>query len=125
MDDYPLLDVFWSMLIFFLWVAWIVVLFHVVVDIFRNEELGGWGKAGWLLLVLVVPLIGVLIYLISQGSRMARRSTQLRGAGLALDPAESPSGNGTRDLERLSALHRSGSLTDAEFVQAKHQILPM
>src|SRR5437879_1307850 len=60
--DYPLLSAFWTMLVFFLWIMWFVLLFRIIVDIFRDDSLGGWAKAGWLLFVIVLPFLGVLVY---------------------------------------------------------------
>ncbi|MDH4119072.1 MAG: PLDc N-terminal domain-containing protein, partial [Acidimicrobiia bacterium] len=72
----PLLDLFWTMLIFFLWFAWIMVVFTVLVDIFRNHQMGGFAKALWVFFVIVLPLLGVLIYLIANGDDMARRGLE-------------------------------------------------
>jgi len=71
--DYPLLGVFWTMLIFFLWVAWLVVLFRVFADIFRSHQMGGFAKALWSIFVLFVPFLGVFIYLIVHGKDMTQR----------------------------------------------------
>lgn len=73
MDSYPLLNLFWTMLWFFLWIMWLFLLFKVISDIFRSDDLGGWGKAGWLILALVVPYLGVLIYVIARGKSMGKR----------------------------------------------------
>ena len=67
----PLLDVFFTMMWFFLWVLWLFLLFRVITDIFRSRDLGGWGKAGWLVFVIVLPFLGVLVYLIARGHKMA------------------------------------------------------
>ena len=69
----PLLDVFLTMMWFFLWVLWLFLLFRVIVDIFRSRDLGGWGKAGWLVFTIVLPFLGVLVYLIARGGKMADR----------------------------------------------------
>ena len=69
--SYPLLDIFWTILIVFLWVIWIWILIAVVIDIFRNPDMSGWAKALWFLFVLFIPLIGVLVYLIVEGSSRA------------------------------------------------------
>ena len=69
--DYPLLGLFWTMLWFFLWIAWLVALFQIIGDIFNSDDLGGWGKALWLIFVIALPLLGVLIYLIAQRGRHA------------------------------------------------------
>jgi hypothetical protein len=71
--DYPLLGIFWTLLMLYLVVAWIVVLFSVIGDVFRNGDIGGFAKALWLLLVLFVPFLGVLMYLIAQGDGMSSR----------------------------------------------------
>lgn len=67
------MDVFWSMLVFFLWIAWIFILIRVFADIFRRHDISGWGKAAWCVFVVVLPFLGVLIYLIAEGSNMSRR----------------------------------------------------
>src|SRR5215813_1346611 len=66
----PLLDVFWTMLWFFLWILWFFLLFRVLLDIFRSRDLGGWGKAGWVAFVIILPFLGVLVYLIARGRKM-------------------------------------------------------
>jgi hypothetical protein len=73
-SSYPLLNIFWSMFIFFLWVIWIWILIMVFIDIFRNHDLSGGAKALWFLFVLFIPLIGVLVYLIAHGGSMGERS---------------------------------------------------
>ena len=71
--DYPLLNVFWTMLWIFLWIAWLFLLFRVFADIFRNHEMSGWGKALWSIFVILVPFLGVLVYIIAHGSDMTKR----------------------------------------------------
>jgi hypothetical protein len=71
--DYPFLDVFWTMLIFFVWISWFMLVFRVVGDIFRRHDIGGGKKTVWLLLVLFVPFLGVFCYLIANSDDMARR----------------------------------------------------
>ena len=71
--DYPILGLFWTMLIFFLWFAWIMLLFRVFIDIFRSRDMGGFSKALWSIFVLIVPFLGVFIYLIVRGRSMADR----------------------------------------------------
>ena len=75
-SSYPLLNVFWSMFIFFLWIIWIWILITVFIDIFRSHDLSGWAKALWVLFVLFIPLIGVLVYLIARGGKMHERAVQ-------------------------------------------------
>ena len=75
-SSYPLLNLFWTILIIFLWVIWIWVLIWVFIDIFRSRDLSGWAKALWVLFVVVIPLIGVLVYLIARGGAMHERAAQ-------------------------------------------------
>ncbi|WP_329120420.1 SHOCT domain-containing protein [Streptomyces sp. NBC_01465] len=131
MDNYPLLDLFLTMLYFFLWVMWLFLLFRVVVDVFRDDELSGWGKAGWLVFCIVLPFLGVLVYVIARGSGMGRRDAkQAKAAESAFQDyirktaAETNSGtSGTDELTKLAALHDSGALTDEEFDKAKTKLL--
>src|SRR5688572_17185338 len=81
--DYPFLDVFWSMLVFFVWVSWILILFRVLGDIFRRRDASGWVKAGWSLFVIVLPFLGVLIYLIAHGDEMVKRDVEQSSAARA------------------------------------------
>src|SRR5215469_4707843 len=74
--SYPLLGAFWTILEVFLWVLWMWVLIYVFIDIFRSRDLSGWGKALWFLFVLLIPLIGVLVYLIARGGKMQEHATQ-------------------------------------------------
>ena len=73
-SSYPLLNIFWSIFIFFLWVIWIWILIMVFISIFRSPDLSGWAKALWFLFVLFIPLIGVLVYLIIRRGSMAERA---------------------------------------------------
>ena len=75
-SSYPLLNIFWTMFIFFLWVIWIWILILVFIDIFRSHDLSGWAKALWFLFVLFIPLIGVLVYLIARGGAMHERAAR-------------------------------------------------
>jgi hypothetical protein len=127
-DDYPVLGVFWTMMIFFFWVAWIVLLFKVIGDIFRNHSIGGFSKALWLLFVIVVPWLGVLIYLLANGDDMGRRSIAKQQASQdAVDSyirETAGSGAGSADdLTKLAALRDSGVLTDEEFASEKAKLL--
>jgi Short C-terminal domain/Phospholipase_D-nuclease N-terminal len=126
--DYPLLGVFWTMMIWFLWIAWIVVLFRVIADIFRSRDLGGFSKALWAIFVIVVPFLGVLVYLIARGHSMTDRDVQQAQAQDAAfrsyvrDAASS--GGGTADeLTKLANLQAQGVITDAEFAQQKAKLL--
>ncbi len=72
-QDYPLLNLFWTMFWLFLWGLWFFLLFLIIMDIFRSDDLGGWGKALWLIFVIVVPYLGVFVYLIARGGSMGER----------------------------------------------------
>ena len=71
--NFPLLQIFLEMMFFFLWILWFFLLFRIITDLFRSHDIGGWGKAGWMILVIILPLFGVLIYLIARGTGMADR----------------------------------------------------
>jgi hypothetical protein len=81
--DYPFMDVFWSILVFFLWVAWLLLLFRIFADIFRRQDTSGWGKAAWCVFVIILPFLGVLIYLIANGNDMGRRDQEQAAAARA------------------------------------------
>jgi Phospholipase_D-nuclease N-terminal len=74
--DYPFMDVFWSILVFFLWVAWLLLLFRIFGDVFRRHDMSGWGKAAWSLFLIFVPFLGVFVYLIAEGKNMAHRDME-------------------------------------------------
>ncbi len=127
--DYPVLGVFWSMMIFFFWVAWIVLLFRVIGDIFRNHSIGGFSKALWLIFVIVIPWLGVLIYLLANGDDMGRRNVAQQQASqdaadsYIRETAGSGGGGSADELTKLAALRDSGVLTDDEFAAQKAKLL--
>ena len=125
--DYPAMGIFWSMLWFFLWIIWIMLLFRVIGDIFRSHDLGGFAKALWLLLVIVVPFFGVFVYLIARGRAMAQHdmdAAQARDEQMRAYVQQAIPSNGSADeLAKLAELNRTGVLTDAEFAQEKAKIL--
>ena len=127
--DYPVLGVFWSMMIFFFWVAWIVLLFRVIGDIFRNHSIGGFSKALWLIFVIVIPWLGVLIYLLANGDDMGRRNVAQQQASqdaadsYIRETAGSGGGGSAAELTKLAALRDSGVLTDDEFAAQKAKLL--
>jgi hypothetical protein len=127
--DYPLLGVFWTMLIWFLWIAWIVILFRVIFDIFRSRDMGGFGKALWVIFVILVPFLGVFVYLIARGHSMADRDLQDAQAKDAafqayVQQAAAGPGGGTADeLSKLADLKAQGVISDAEFEQQKAKLL--
>ena len=75
--DYPLLNIFWTIIIVFAWVAWFWVLIMIISDLFSRHDIGGWGKALWMLFVIIVPFLGVFIYLIAEGKSMGERRMAL------------------------------------------------
>jgi len=129
--DYPLLNLFLTMLYFFLWIAWLFLLFRIILDIFRSHDLGGWGKAGWTILILFVPFLGVLIYVIARGSSMQERDLQqARESRQAMDRyitetarGAAPSTSPVDELTKLADLHKSGAINDDEFAAMKAKVL--
>lgn len=125
--DYPLLDVFWTMLWLFLWIIWLFLIIRIVIDIFRSDDLGGWGKAGWLVFILILPLIGVLVYLIARGKGIyEREAAQARTSDQAFREyvRQTAGSSGTADeLSKLAALREQGVITEAEFSQQKAKLL--
>ena len=73
MTGYPMLDIFLSVLYFFGWVLWLMLMFWIITDIFRSDDLSGWAKAAWLVGIIILPLVGILIYLIARGGSMHER----------------------------------------------------
>lgn len=127
MDDYPLLDVFWTMLWLFLWAMWFFLLFKVITDVFRDHKLSGWAKAGWLIFVLVLPYLGVLVYLIARGKGMGERDVkqvQDHEAAVRQYIQETAGGGSPVDeLGKLSALRDKGDISQEEFDRAKTRLL--
>ncbi len=125
--DYPLLGIFWTMLIWFLWIAWFILLFRVFVDIFRSDDLSGWGKTGWFILTLVLPLLGVFVYLIARGDSMTRRDAQQaqqNEAAFRSYVQQAAGTGGTADeLTKLAQLRDQGVISQQEFEQQKTKLL--
>jgi hypothetical protein len=119
-------DVFLSMLWFFLFFIWIWLLISVFSDVFRSDDLSGWSKALWTIFVIVLPYLGVFVYLIARGKKMGQHAIrdesmreQERRAYI-----QSVSGTSTAgEIERLAELQRQGTISDAEFQQAKAKLL--
>jgi hypothetical protein len=125
--NYPFLDVFWTMLVFFLWVLWFWLLFTVFVDIFRRSDLSGWGKTGWLIFTIVLPYLGVFVYLIAEHQGMAQRNIERAQAQRAqLDDyvRETAGGGGAAaEIEKAKGLLDSGAITQSEFDAIKQKAL--
>ena len=114
----PLLDLFWTTLVIFGWVLWFMLLFRVYGDLFARSDIGGWAKAGWIVLTLVLPLLGVFIYLISQGRSMSERATQTVERQRAANEAYIRSVAADAEAEQLAkarGLLQSGAITPEEY----------
>ena len=121
-------QVFWSMMWFFLWFIWIWLLIVVFADIFRSQDLSGWAKALWSIFVIVLPYLGVFVYLIARGHKMnehAAQEAQAQDAAFRQHVQEAAgSGGGTaEELSKLADLNARGVITDAEFEQQKAKLL--
>lgn len=125
--SYPFFDVIWTIVIFFLWIMWFSLLFKVWGDIFRRDDLSGWGKTGWLILTIALPFLGVFIYVITQNEGMTQREIDRAQAQRAqFDDyvrATSTSGGATAEIERAKQLLDTGAITQAEFDAIKQKAL--
>jgi hypothetical protein len=125
--DYPFLDVMWTMLVFFLWVAWFWILFGVWGDIFRRRDLSGLGKTGWFIFTLVLPFLGVFVYVVSQNDGMNQRNLERAQAQRAQmdDYVRSAAGSGgaAAEIEKAKQLLDSGAITQPEFDALKQKAL--
>ena len=128
-SSYPLLNLFWTMLEFFVWVIWIWLLIWVFIDIFRSRDLSGWAKALWFLFVLLIPLIGVLVYLIARGGSMheraaqeAKREDEETRKYIQRAAATSPASTADQ-LAKLADLRDRGVISEQEFQQEKAKVL--
>ena len=124
--SYPLLSVFWTILEIFLWVIWFWILITVFIDIFRSRDLSGWGKALWFLFVLLIPLIGVLVYLIARGGSMHERAVQQAQQDEAFRGyvhQTAASGSPADQLAKLADLRDRDIITAEEFQREKAKIL--
>jgi hypothetical protein len=126
-SNYPLLNAFWTILYFFIFFLWLMILFRVIWDVFRSHDLGGWGKAGWLLFILVLPFLGVFVYLIARGGSMHERDVrvaQAQSQALRSWMQDGGAGVSTADeLAKLADLREKGVINDNEFDRAKSKLL--
>jgi len=115
--DYPFLDVLWTMIIFFAWVIWIWTAITVLMDVFRRHEIGGWGKAAWTVFIIVLPFLGVLVYLITQHEGMRERSAaQARSQQQAFDQyLREATGGSAAEIAKAKELLDAGTITQSEF----------
>lgn len=125
--DYPFLGVLWSMLVFFLWVSWFVLLFHVIGDVFRRRDASGGKKTLWLIFLVFVPFLGVFAYLIANSDDMARRNIERAEAARSeMDDyvrSVASSSGAASEIERAKGLLDSGAITQAEFDAIKAKAL--
>jgi hypothetical protein len=125
--DYPLLNIIWTMLVFFAWVIWFWLLIIVFSDLFSRHDISGWGKAGWALLLVVLPYLGVFIYMIAQGAHMAeRRDKQSKAARSEFDDYVknvAASSGPAAEIDKAKQLLDSGAITQAEFDSLKAKAL--
>ena len=126
--SYPVLDVFWTMFEIFAFVVWFWLLFVVLMDVFRSDDLSGWGKAGWTIFVLFLPLIGVLTYLVLRGRSMHQRAArQARQQDEAfrsyVQEATGSSASSADQLAKLADLQQRGVISPAEFDREKSKVL--
>jgi hypothetical protein len=125
--DYPFLDVFWTMLIFFLWILWIWLLFTIFADVFRRHDISGWLKTVWIVFVIVLPFLGAFVYLITQNVGMTER--QLDRARAEREHLDSyvretaGAGGAASETEKAKRLLDSGAITEAEFEAIKQRAL--
>ena len=123
--DYPFMDVFWSMIIFFFWVIWIWIVVTVLIDIFRRDDIGGWAKAAWVIFVVILPWLGVLIYLITNSDGMRKRSMKQAQAQRREfdDYVSDTTGGSAGEIAKAKELLDSGAITQDEFQALKAKAL--
>jgi hypothetical protein len=124
--DYPFLDILWTMLIFFLWIAWFWLLITVFADIFRRRDASGVSKVLWCIFVILLPFLGVFIYMLVNHDGMAERNVrQVQAQRAQMDEhIRSVAGGGAAaEIEKAKALLDSGAITQAEFDTIKQKAL--
>ena len=124
---YPQGGIFWTMVELFLFIIWFWILIAIISDIFRSRDMGGWAKALWVIFVIVLPFLGILVYLIARGGTMQERSleqAQRRQEAIDAQVREAAGASGSVDqLAQLADLKKKGVLTDAEFQAQKAKLL--
>ena len=128
--DYPFLEIFFTIVVFFAWIAWFSAVISVLGDIFSRDDLSGWAKAGWMLVVVVVPFLGVLIYLGAQGQGMAARKTaQAQAQRAQMDDyvrevaGGSAEAGAAAEISQAKELLDRGAINQAEFDRLKQKAL--
>src|SRR3954447_14983381 len=125
--DYPFLDVFWTMIIFFAWVVWIWMMVVILTDVFRRTDIGGFAKAAWVVFMIVLPFIGVLSYLIAQHDGIAQRNIErAQMAQQQFDEqvrAVAANDGPSAEIDKAAKLRDQGTITGAEFESLKTKAL--
>ena len=123
--DYPFIDVLWTMIIFFFWVIWIWIVVTVLSDVFRRHDIGGWAKAAWVVFVVILPWLGVLIYLIAQHDGMReRRVKDVQAQKQEFDEyVRDAAGGSAAEIAQAKQLLDSGTITQDEFEAIKAKAL--
>ncbi|MGW1376308.1 SHOCT domain-containing protein [Streptomyces sp. NPDC002446] len=129
--DYPLLNAFWTMCLIFLWVMWLFLLVRIVGDIFRSQDMNNWAKTGWLILAIVLPFVGVFIYVIARGHGMTEREIaqaerqhrQVQAYLRETVRTEEQTARHADSLAKLAELKNHGDITEEEFQKAKAKVL--
>ena len=124
-SDYPFLDILWTMFIFFLFIIWIWILITVFADVFRRKDIGGGMKAIWIIFVILLPYLGVLVYLIANHDGMADRNVSaIQAQQEQMDAyVKSVAGGAAAEIEKAKGLLDSGAITQAEFDSIKSKAL--
>jgi hypothetical protein len=124
--DYPFMDVLWSMIIFFFWVIWIWIVITVLIDVFRRDDIGGWAKAAWVIFVVILPWLGVLVYLIVEHDGMRERSmSQAQAQRREFDDyvRDAAGGGSAGEIAKAKELLDTGAITQGEFEALKAKVL--
>jgi len=125
--QYPFLSVMWTLLVIFGWVIWFWLLIVIFGDLFRRHDISGWAKAAWTIFVIVLPFIGVLIYMITQSKGMAeRQNAQAQAAQTQFDQyvkSVASDQSPTTQIEKAKSLLDSGSITKDEFEEIKRRAI--
>ena len=123
--SYPFADVMWTMLVFFLWVLWFWLLFTVFADVFRRHDISGWGKTAWLVFVIILPFLGVFVYLIAESKGMAERNIERANQAKTQfdDYVRQTAGGSAAEIGKAKELLDSGAITQAEFDSIKQKAL--
>jgi hypothetical protein len=127
-STYPFLEVFWTMLIFFAFVVWLWILFTVIIDIFRRHDTSGWAKVAWIVLIILLPYLGVFVYLIAEHKGMTERAIkqQEKAQAQMADYVRSVAPGGDDPAEQIAKAKQlldQGTISQAEFDTIKQKAL--